>query len=161
MRYKVPVFFLLWAMSFTAAAQTFMVLEKMGTKKRFEFYKGEIVLVKLDNDDYYTPLQIVDFGDSTLITEAEEIHLRSIKAINLNKKGGFLRYSGPLLMLAGAGLFAIDAINQSVVQGGSYTVSSGVTTASVILIGTGALFTFAKRDKVKLKKWWRLRIVRI
>ncbi len=161
MQNKVPVIILLWVLSLTVSAQSFMVLEKMGTKKRFEFYQGDQVLLKLDDDDFYTPAKIVAFTDSAIVTEVEEISLDRIKAINLNKKASFFKYSGPLLMIAGVGLFAIDAINQSVVQGGSYEVSSGVTTASVILFGTGALFTFAGRDKVKIKKWWRLRIVQI
>ena len=64
-------------------------------------------------------------------------------------------------MLAGIALILFDVTNQTIVQGGNYSPSAGVTIASVSLVGVGAIFTFAGRNKVELKKWWRLRTVQI
>ena len=158
---KIIVFILLFVLSFSVSAQTFLVLEKMGTKKRYEFHQGEQMEIKLGGDDYFTRITIIGLRDSTVSAENQEINLSSINAVKLKSKSSFLKYSGPLLAIAGVALFTFDAINQTVVQGGSYEFSTGVAVASASLIGVGAAFTFAGRDKVKVKKWWRLRVVQI
>ena len=159
--YKILVFVLILGITFTASGQTFLVLEKMGTKKRYEYQQGEQIEVKLDNDDFFTRLTIVALGDSTIITETEDYIFSSIKAVKLRGEKTWLKIAGPSLMVAGVLLFVIDATNQSVVQGGGYSVSTGVTIASASLVGVGAIFTFAGRSKIKMKKWWRLRTVQI
>ena len=133
----------------------------MGTKKRYEFQQGEQVEVMLDNDDYYSRVIILGLGDSSIISESETINFSSIKAVKLRGENTWLKISGPSLMVAGVLLFVIDATNQSVVSGGGYEVSTGVAVASATMVGLGAAFTFAGRNKVKMKKWWRLRTVEI
>ncbi len=159
--YKILMFVLILGITFTASGQTFLVLEKMGTKKRYEYQQGEQIEVKLDNDDFFTRLTIVALGDSTIITETEAYTFSSIKAVKLRGEKTWLKIAGPSLMVAGVLLFVIDATNQSVVQGGGYSVSTGVTIASASLVGVGAIFTFAGRNKIKMKKWWRLRTVQL
>lgn len=141
--------------------QKFLVLEKMGTKKRFEYRISDNMDVKLGNDDYFTRITILDLSDSTISAENLEIDFSNINAVKLNKGGSFFKYSGPILMVAGATLLAIDLINQTAVQGGEYQSSTGVYIASASMVSLGAVFTFAGKDKVKLKKWWRLRTVDI
>ncbi|RLD19551.1 MAG: hypothetical protein DRI71_11640 [Bacteroidetes bacterium] len=161
MTHKILVFALIVGLSFSASGQTFLVLEKMGTKKRYEFKQGEQIEVILDNDDFFTRLTIVNLGDSSIIAVNDTINFSSVKAVKLRGEKTFLKIAGPSLMLAGVLLFVLDATNQAVVSGGGYEPSSGVTTASVALVGAGALFTFAGRSKIKMKKWWRLRTVQI
>ena len=144
-----------------AFSQTFLVLEKMGTKKRFEYRIGDKMEIMLNTDDYFTKIRLLGLADSALFTENLEIDFSTITAVKLNKNANFFKVSGPVLMFAGVVLFAIDLINQSVVQGGGYQFSSGVAIASTTLVGIGAVFTFAGKDKIKLKKWWRLRTVQI
>ena len=158
---KIIVFLVLSALSFSVSGQTFLVLEKMGTKKRFEFYPGEQIEVKLNNDTYFTRLNILALGDSSINTENQNVMLSDIMAVQVKGKNGFLKYAGPLLMIAGAALFTFDIINQTVVQGGGYDFSPGVAAVSASLIGVGAAFTFGGRNKIKVKKWWRLRVVQI
>lgn len=161
MTYKFGVFILLILLSFSAIAQNFLVLEKMGTKKRFEFHQGEQVELKLDTDDFYSRINIIGLQDSLIKTENHNITLSSIRGVQLQGKSSFLRYSGPILVMSGVLLFAMDAINQTLVQNGEYTYSAGVTVASLSLIGLGTAFTLAGRNKIKVRKWWRLRIVQI
>jgi hypothetical protein len=144
-----------------AFSQTFLVLEKMGTKKRFEYNIGDRMQIMLNTDDYFTKIRLVGLGDSAIFTENLQIDFSTITAVKLNKNSNFFKVSGPVLMFAGVVLFAIDLINQAVVQGGGYQFSSGVAVASVTMVGVGAVFTFAGKDKVKLKNWWRLRTVQI
>lgn len=161
MTHKIFVFILLAGISFTASGQTFLVLEKMGTKKRYEFHQGEQIEVMLNNDDFFTRLTILDLGDSSIFAVNDTINFSTVNAVKLRGENTWLKIAGPSLMLAGILLFVLDATNQAVVSGGGYEVSPGVTIASVSLVGVGALFSFAGRNKVKLKKWWRLRSVKI
>lgn len=141
--------------------QKFLVLEKMGTKKRYEFHLSDKMDLRLNSDDYFTRITILDLTDSIIVAQNLNIDFSSIQAVKLNKSNSFFKYAGPILMVAGATLLAIDVINQTVVQGGKYQSSTGVFVTSATLVGVGATFTFAGRDKVKLKKWWRLRTVEI
>jgi len=158
---KIPVFLLALILSTPILAQNFLVLEKMGTKKRYEYHLHEQIELQLKTDDYFSRVTLLSLADSSIITENQVIDFSSIYAVRLNKSTGFLKYSGPILMLAGATLLAIDVVNQTAVQGGEYQSSTGIYIASASLMGVGAAFTFAGRDKVKLKKWWRLRTVDI
>jgi len=158
---KILIFSLLGAISLAASGQSFIVLEKMGTKKRYEFHQGEKMEVKLNQDNFFTRINLLGLGDSIISTENQDIKLSSISAVKLNNNRTFLRYAGPFLVIAGTVLFVIDAVNQSVVQTGGYEFSPGVAIASTSLISVGTIFTFAGRNKIKIKKWWRLRIVQI
>ena len=161
MVHKILVLMLIIGMSFAASGQAFLVLEKMGTKKRYAYQQGEQIEVMLNNDDFFTRLSITGLGDSSIISGTEAYIFSSIKAVKLRGEKTWLKIAGPSLMVAGVLLFVIDATNQSVVQGGGYSVSTGVTIASASLIGVGAIFTFAGRNKIKMKNWWRLRTVEI
>lgn len=158
---RLPVLLAFLILSLPVVGQKFLVLEKMGTKKRYEFHLSEKMDVRLNQDDYFTRITILDLSDSIIVAQNLNIDFSSIKAVKLNKSGSFFKYAGPILMVAGATLLAIDVINQTLVQGGDYQSSSGVFVASAALVGVGATFTFAGRDKIKLKKWWRLRTVEI
>jgi hypothetical protein len=161
MKNNILVFVLIVGISLSASGQTFLVLEKMGTKKRYEYQPGDQIEVILDNDNFFTRITILNLGDSSIITETETINFSSVKAVKLRGKNTWLKIAGPSLMVAGVLLFVFDATNQTAVSGGEYEFSPGVAAASTALIGVGALFTFAGRNKVKMKKWWRLRTVEI
>ena len=158
---KTVIIVLILGLSLSASGQTFLVLEKMGTKKRYEYQQGEQIEVLLNSDDFFTRLSIIGLSDSSIITETEAYSFSSIKAVKLRGEKTFLKIAGPSLMLAGVLLFVFDAVNQTAVSGGSYEFSPGVAVASASLVGAGAVFTFAGRSKIKIKKWWRLRTVEI
>ena len=162
MTQKLTLLILLIGLSVTSSAQNFLVLEKMGTKKRFEFHKGEQMEVILNDDDFFTRITIVELKDSLITTDYETIPLSDIRAVHLMNKSRYLKNWGPPLIAAGVILFGIDIINQTTgSNSGSYSPSAGITTASIALVGVGTIFTFAGKDKIKLKKWWRLRIVEL
>jgi len=158
--YLISIFCILLTTSL--AAQSFLVLEKMGTKKRYEFHPGEQIEIMLVDDDFYTRVNILGLKDSSIITEYEDVLLSSIIAVKLTGQGRLVNSWGPPLMLAGVVLFALDIINQTTgEQKGKYSPSPAITTASVSLFGLGAILTFSGRNKVKLKNWWRLRVVQV
>lgn len=142
-------------------SQSYMVLEKMGTKKRYEIYKGSKLDVRIKDDSFYSRIMILGFTDSAIRLQERLLPMKDITAVDVSsiKKPSFIRKLGPTLMIAGAGLLLIDLFNQTVVQNGSYETSSKVFTSSALMAGTGLLLTFVKKDKKKLKGWWRLRMV--
>jgi len=159
---NILVFLLFIGLSFTASGQTFLVLEKMGTKKRYEFHPGEQMELMLNDDDFFTRINIVGLEDSLIITDFESITLERIKAVHLTGRPRYLKNWGPPLVVAGVILFAIDIINQTTGDNsGAYSPSAGITAASVSLITVGTIFTFSGRSKIKVRKWWRLRVVQI
>lgn len=144
-------------------AQTFMVLEKMGTKKRYVYYVGEEIQYKLPGEKDFRSARITQILDSAFVTHNDSIPFRSIDKINIKsqRKPGLLSAAGPMLIIAGLGYFAIDQINQGVVQGGGSSIDSSVVTASAIISGTGAMIMILRKNKVPLGGWWRLRKVSI
>jgi hypothetical protein len=159
---KLSLFLVLVSLSFTVYAQNFLVLEKMGTKKRFEFHIGEQMEIMLNDDDYFTRITILGLKDSLITTEFETLTISNIKAVRLLGKSRYLKNWGPPLIAAGVILFGIDIINQTTgSSSGAYSPSVGITTASATLVVVGTIFTFAGKDKINLKKWWRLRIVEL
>lgn len=144
-------------------AQKFLVLEKMGTKKRYEYYTGDDIIFKTPNEDYFSKATISGITDSLIYFGDHSIAIAEITDIDISsiRKSSFATYAGSYMMVGGVLLLALDAVNQTLVQGGSYESSTGVFVASGALIGTGALLVFAKKNKKKLDKWWRLRYVEI
>jgi len=157
---KFLLFVLLLTFSISASGQTFLVLEKMGTKKRYEFHRGEQIEVKLNQDNYFTRINIVGLSDSLIYAGTKRIKLSNIKTIRLSKNST-LNAWGSVIVNAGVLLVLADLFNQTVVQGGSFNISSGVSIASASLVSFGAILKLAGRNKVKVKKWWRLRVVQL
>ena len=155
--------FLTIATSFTTVAQQFMVLEKMGTKKRFEYYPGQEITFKTDDEDYFTRLGIRGFSDSLILLSDRSLPFKSITSINIknHKDRTFISRLGPYLMVAGSLLILFDVVNQTVIQGGGYQGSTGIYVSTGALIGVGAAMTFVRSNKKDLKKWWRIRLVEI
>ncbi|MCB0495210.1 MAG: hypothetical protein KDC79_03690 [Cyclobacteriaceae bacterium] len=144
-------------------AQTFMVLEKMGTKKRHVYYMGETIEYRLKGQKEFTSDQITNILDSAFVTQSDSIPFKSIDRINIKPKrrATLLNVAGPYLIIAGLGLTAIDLINRGVVQGGDASWDSSIGTISGILVGTGALVMILQKNKIPLDGWWRLRKVSV
>jgi len=142
-------------------AQTFMVLEKMGTKKRYIYYVGEQIYYQLNNSKAFESGAITNILDSAFVANSDTIPFSSVASINIRsqRESTIVDAAGPVLISAGVVLLAIDAINRGLVQEGGYTWDSGVGTTSLALVTAGALIILLKKNKVSLKEkgWWRLR----
>ena len=138
-----------------------MVLEKMGTKKRYMYYVGEQVEYQLTNSKSFESGAITNILDSAFVANSDTISFSSVATVNIRNKreSTIVDAAGPVLISAGVVLLAIDAINRGLIQEGGYTWDSGIGNTSAALITTGALIIILKKNKVKLKEngWWRLR----
>lgn len=159
-RYLLVVVFL--SVSLTTMGQSFLVLEKLGSKKRFVFHPESRLDVKIKDDDFYTRISIVGFEDSAIVTEKQVIKIEDIREVHFIKESGFIGMAGPTLVTAGIILFSSDFLNQTVVQGGEYGFSDGVAIVSGSLVGLGGIFLLAKsKSQYKLKNRWRIRVARV
>lgn len=138
-----------------------MVLEKMGTKKRYMYYIGEQINYQLLGQKTFESSLVTNILDSGFVANNDTISFSTISSVNIKNKRKLtiVDAAGPVLISAGVILFAIDAINRGIVQEGGYTWDSGIGTTSAILVTTGALIIILKKNKVNLKEngWWRLR----
>jgi hypothetical protein len=146
-------------------AQTFMVLEKMGTKKRYLYYVGQQIEYQLEDQKSYDRSILTNILDSAFVINSDTIEFSTINSVNIRNKRepNIISAAGPVLISAGVVLLAIDAINRGIVQEGGYTWDSSIGTTSAILVTAGALILILKKNKISLKEkgWWRLRKVAI
>lgn len=138
-----------------------MVLEKMGTKKRYLYYVGQQIEYQLVDHKSFDVSILTNILDSGFVSNNDTIQFSTINTINIKGKreSGIVNAAGPVLITAGVVLVAIDAINRGLVQDGGYTWDSSIGTTSAILVTTGALIMILKKDKINVKpdSWWRLR----
>jgi len=141
-------------------SQDFLVLEKMGTKKRYTYYVDDPMTFKLRETGFSTDV-IVALTDNTIIFAGGVVPIEEIVRVSLKGKNELLAGSGITLMVAGVGYFIIDQFNNSVIQGYGISTDDGVIKTSAILVGTGFLMYTLARKNVNTAKNWRLRHVNI
>jgi hypothetical protein len=133
-----------------------LILEKTGSKHRITYQIGDPIILRLIGEDYEIREKITDLTDSTIVLSSFPVHINSIDYIK-RKSEGFLAASGPTLIIAGLTLFAIDILNQTVVQDGTYEFTSGVAIASASLVAAGGVLMMFKYRKFKTGKRKRIR----
>jgi hypothetical protein len=135
-----------------------LILDKIGSKHRITYQVGDPIILRLKGEDYEIRDVISDISDSIISLASFTVHVNSIYYVKTKHTKGFLSPSnGPKLIIAGVTLFAIDILNQTVVQDGSYEFSTGVTIASASLVGLGGLLMTFKYRKFKPGKRKRIR----
>jgi len=139
-------------------ASKLLILDKIGSKHRITYQIGDPIILRLKGEDFDIRDEISDISDSTITFSSYSVHVNSIYYVKTKHTRGFLSPSnGPKLIIAGVTLFAIDILNQTVVQNNSYEFSNGVAIASVSLVGLGGLLMSFKYRKFKAGKRKRIR----
>jgi len=142
-------------------AQTFLVLEKMGTKKRYVFNLGQEINYQIAGNKSMEKRLLTNILDSAFVSYNDTIPFNTIKMVNIGNKreAGILNTAGPILITAGVVILAIDFINRGIVQDDGYTWDSGIGVTSAALVTSGALIIFLRKNKKNIseKGWWRLR----
>jgi len=136
------------------------VLEKMGTKKRYEYYPNDQLHFQLIGEDFFRKDEIMALKDSTIIFAAAIVPLREIVQIK-PPVTAWMAATGGTLVVAGVGYYIIDTFNQTVVAGNGYSTDENVLKTSLVLAGSGAALILFSRKKVKVKNNWRIRMVEI
>jgi len=154
----VLIFSTLTTVSFS---QSFLVLEKMGTKKRFTYNIGEKIYFQQKGHDSPENAILTNILDSAFVANNDTIPFNSIKMVHIGNKreSNLLTTAGPILISAGVVILAIDYINRGLIQEGGYTWDSGIGVTSAALVTSGALIILLRKNKKKISEngWWRLR----
>jgi hypothetical protein len=138
----------------------YLVLEKMGKKKRIVFYPGEEITFKMKNSDLEIMDRIEDVHDSLIIFVNTYVKPEEIDYIKIERTEGLLSPSNaPKLMIAGVSLFLIDQLNYSVIQGNEYRFDRDILKTSVVLVVGGAIWKSFRYSKFRNKGNRRIRIV--
>jgi hypothetical protein len=142
-----------------AFAQEFLVLEKMGTKKRVEYHIDDQIVFRIRGEENFRRDIIITIFDSTIVFNSGPIKLFDIEQIKPPAKAWMVA-TGGTFVVAGVGYFVIDQFNKLYVGNGLY-YDPKVMRTSIILSGIGASLILLSKRKVKVKKNWRLRYVSI
>ena len=135
-----------------------LILEKVGSKHRITYTVGDVIILKIKGEDFEIRDEITDIADSVLFLRDFFIPVNSILYVKTVHSKGFLSPSnGPKLMIAGAALFLVDVINQTLIQGVTYDMKKGVVITGASLIGAGGLLMSFKYRKFKAGKNKRIR----
>lgn len=140
-------------------AQEFLVLEKMGTKKRIEYYIDDPIVFQIQGEDNFNKDVILALTDSSIIFSSGKVQFADIGQIKPPVKA-WMAVSGGTLVVAGVGYFLIDQFNKLYVGNGFY-YDQKVMRTSIILTGAGVGLILLSKKKVKVKKNWRIRYVNI
>ncbi|MCF6351752.1 MAG: hypothetical protein L3J06_01970 [Cyclobacteriaceae bacterium] len=164
MKYKnhIILLTLLFSLATTFSfAQSFLVLEKMGTKKRFVYHAGQQISYQLKGHKSMNQRLVTGISDSAFVANNDTILFSTVKMVHIGNKreSGLLTTAGPILISAGVIILAIDVINRGLIQDGDYTWDSGIGTTSAALVSSGALIILLRKNKKNLSSngWWRLR----
>jgi len=138
----------------------YLVLEKLGTKRRVVFYPGDEVIFKMKGSDLEITDVITDLQDSLILFVNSYVKPAEIDYIKLEHTKGFMSPSnGPKLIIAGVVLFLIDQLNYSVIQGNDFRLDKEIGYASLIMVVGGSIWTSFRYTKFRNKRNRRIRPV--
>ena len=145
-------------------SQKFLVLEKMGTRKRLEYHLQQSITYKLKGEKFYRTDVIEDLVDDVIVFQFAFFRLKDIDAVDIRTKPtdkvDFSRH-WLTIIVGGVGYFLVDQFNNAIINGNSARIDEKVLRTSAIITGAGIMMKVLKKKKVKLKRNWRLRIVEI
>ena len=136
--------------------QEFLVLDKMGTKKRIEFYPGDPIKFRLKEERIFRTDEIVAITDSVLYMENGIVPFTEIGVVEVTEK--WMQATGVTLMVAGVGYIVLDQFN-NVIRGDGLRYDDKVVRSGAIIAGAGAALVYFGRRRIKVRNNWRLRLV--
>jgi hypothetical protein len=145
-------------------SQKFLVLEKMGTRKRIEYQLQQSITYQLKEESFFRTDVIEDLVDDVIVFQFGFFRIKDFQAVDIKvqqtNRADFSRH-WLTLVVGGVGFFLVDQFNNTVINGNRVRIDEKVLRTSAIIAGTGVMMKVLKKNKVKLKRNWRLRIVDI
>ena len=137
-------------------AQSYLVLRKKGSTRRYEFFRGNEFVYKMKGFDGFIRDRITEFADSTIILDNNIILVEQLLEVDVrnasSNRNEFLRSAEGLLPVLGIGLLTIDLINHVIVDGQEFSLDYGTTLTAGSLVATGYLLKLMRRKTIKLYK---------
>lgn len=142
-------------------SQKYLLLDKIGSKRRLEFHPGDELTFKLHGESHFSNAVISHLSDSTIFFQDGLITLKNIDEIRIgHRASGILGTSRTVkFKIAGVGLILLDQFNTGIISGEKFTLNRGVLIAGGSLIALGYILDFAQKKRFKIRGNRRLRIV--
>lgn len=122
-------------------------------------YPGDEIILKLKNGKIIKKTYVNNLFDGIVITHNDTIPFNTIDRIYFNQATR-LNIIGGTLVFAGAALFVIDQVNNTIVHGNDFNLDDGVSIASISVIGVGLPMMLIKKKYRKLNYKHRLLVVK-
>jgi len=149
------IFALLFAFQ-AVDAQSYLLLRKKGSMRRYTFFKGSEMVYRMKGYDQFFTDRITDFADSTIILENNILLIEQLDVVDVrnarSNRSTIVRNAEGLLPVAGVGLMALDIVNHSVIDGNEFSLDQRTTITAAAMVASGYALKFMRRKYIKLYK---------
>ena len=137
-------------------AQTYLLMRKKGSMRRYTYFRGSELVYKMKGYDAFFTDRITDFADSTIILENNIILLEQLDVVDVrnaqSNRSPITRSAESLLPGIGIGLFALDIFNHSVIDGNELSLDKRTTVTAAALVASGYALKLMRRKYIRLYK---------
>jgi hypothetical protein len=154
---------ILLVFSFTAGflfAQKTMLVEKVGTSKRYFYHTGDYLKLRVSKQDTLLKGKLWSIHDSIIsVSELRpfDVHLRDIGSVY--KQFAFPKKFARYMFIGSAGIFAIIAINHIINNEQVFTPDMFIISGSVL--GAGLISFSLKEKRCRTDRGWKIKVLDI
>jgi hypothetical protein len=150
------VAFLLCLSYFEAAAQKQLVLlKRQKVLLRLEY--GDDLSFKMKGSDDIVRSYVNNIYDTAVVAHKTVVPFHKIERLYFNNYSqNLLQKIGGGLVVGGIGYFAIDQLNEIVIQGEDASLNRKVTITSIAMVATGLPLMLIKKKSQRMKPGFRL-----
>jgi hypothetical protein len=141
-----------------AFSQKTMMVEKIGTSRRYFFYKDDFIKIRSTNPDTLLKGKLWHIGDSSIFVygwRQVEVNLRD--ASSVYKKFLFPAKFGRLIGIGGIGIFAIITVNHLINNEQVFTPDMFLISGSMLAVSAISLSLSEKRCRIGNR--WKIKIL--
>jgi len=136
--------------------QKTLLLEKMGTLKRYFFDLGDVIKIRTKSQNHTLKNYLWNIDDSTItIGPRNKVNLSDISAVYKNYH--FPSLIARFIFIAGAGYFVLDSFNNLINREQVFVPRTMIISASLICV-SAVIFPF-HQQKIKPGLRWKLKIM--
>ena len=136
-----------------------VILEKLGRKKRIVYYEGDPIRLKLRDKSREFSGTLEEIYREGFMVGDVYVPLEDIDWIRTEHTEGFLSPgNGPKLVMAAIGLFLVDQLNHSLIQGQPFRVPMEIGAVSGGLVVTGLVWSSFRYRRFRPGENRRIRI---
>ncbi|MCK9220089.1 MAG: hypothetical protein PHF97_10230 [Bacteroidales bacterium] len=152
------VFFLLIFFSGSMVGQKYLLVEKIGTSRKYYYQKGNTLKLRVSKLDTLLRGRLWHIGDTSISVmelRSFEVSLNDIGSVY--KQFSFPRKLGKTFAIGSAAIFSIIVINHLINNEAVFTPDLFIITGSV---GAASLISFSlSQNRCKIGSKWKLKIL--
>jgi hypothetical protein len=157
---KVSILLLLCLITNLAFAQKTMMVEKIGTSRKYFYHTDDYLKIRILKQDTLLRGKLSSIQDSLItISELRPLDVRLGDINSVYKQFAFPRKFGKYVCVAGAGIFAIIAFNHLINNEQVFTRDMYILSGS--MIGAGLISISLSEKKCRTYKRWKVKVLDI